>query len=324
MKNWRFYSAVLLSATIVSATAVAQDKKDKDNKNSKKKQEIVIRKKGGETEKTTIVVDGDEVTINGKPAEDMKDADVTVITRDGDDFFGHPEFRTFIDKDRIGDIERINEFMPAGINKAMLGVMTAKADDGVRITEVTKESGAEKAGLQKEDVITKVGAVQITDSKSLTEAIGKYKPNDKVDITYKRNGKEGKVTATLGENKARSFSYRMNEDGIDFPPGVPEPPTYNFTWNRKPKIGLQIQDLEEGKGVKVKDVDDETPASKAGLKEGDVITQVNGIDIDGVDALRAEIKNLKEGDTLKMTYKRDGKTQVTDVKIPKRLKTVDL
>jgi serine protease Do len=87
---------------------------------------------------------------------------------------------------------------------------------------------------------------------------------------------------------------------------------------------MQIQDLEEGKGVKVKDVDDNTPASKAGIKEGDVITNVNGKEIEGVDDLRKEVGNIKEGDVLKFNYKRDGKNESTEVKIPKKLKTADL
>jgi serine protease Do len=97
-----------------------------------------------------------------------------------------------------------------------------------------------------------------------------------------------------------------------------------MTYSRKPRIGMQIQDVEEGKGVTVKDVDDESPASKAGMKEGDVITQVNGKEIAGVEELRTEIKDIKEGDTLKVAYKRGGKNQTAEIKIPKRLKTANL
>ncbi len=190
-----------------------------------------------------------------------------------------------------------------------------------------KESGAEKAGLKKDDIITKIGAMNVADPKELTEAIGKLNPNDKVDISYKRNGKEFKTNATLGENKTKSFSFKMNDGDFDF--DMPEFPStdaqgYRINTTRKPKIGLQIQDVEEGKGVKVKEVDDESPAGKAGMKEGDVITQVNGKEIAGVDEMRAQIKELKEGETVKMSYNRDGKNQNVDVKIPKRLKTANL
>ena len=45
----------------------------------KKQKDIIIRKKGDSKEKTTIVIDGDKVTINGKPAEDYKDDDVEIM-----------------------------------------------------------------------------------------------------------------------------------------------------------------------------------------------------------------------------------------------------
>jgi len=147
-----------------------------------------------------------------------------------------------------------------------------------------------------------------------------------VDITYKRNGKENKTVATLSENKPGAFSYNFNNPdfNIDIPRSPIAPEGFNFNYSRKPRIGLQIQDVEDGKGVTVKDVDEDSPAAKAGIKEGDVITQVNGKEIAGVDELRNEIKDVKEGDAVKFTYKRGNKTQTADLKIPKRLKTANL
>ena len=172
-------------------------------------------------------------------------------------------------------------------------------------------------------MITKVGSKKVVDPGELVEAIADHKPNDKVDITYLRDGKESKTTATLLENKTRAYSFHVNPDfNIDIP--RPNLDGMNFTFNRRPKIGLQIQDVEEGKGVAIKDVDADSPASKAGLKEGDVITQFNGKDIAGVEEIRTEVRDVKEGDTLKITYKRGSKTQTAELKIPKRLRTADL
>src|SRR5579875_1950965 len=44
-----------------------------------KDQNIIIHKNGDSKEKTTIVIDGDKVTINGKPAEDYKGSDITIM-----------------------------------------------------------------------------------------------------------------------------------------------------------------------------------------------------------------------------------------------------
>jgi len=321
--------AVFITA-IMNVSVFAQDKNEKIVKDKEEKnQEIVIRKKGDKTEKMTIVVDGDKVTINGKPVDEYKNEDVTVFKRDRPLATARPRIRRFEGESPFPDGEAFNLLRPSNGNKAMLGVMTEKSDDGVKITDVTKQSGAEKGGLKKDDVITKVGNTEIKDPHDLIEAIGAYKPNDKADITYKRDGKENKTSVVLGENKSRENSFRLNDNdnfNFDFPKGEIAPPmdNFNFNFNRKPRIGLRIQDVDEGKGVKVKDVDEDSPAVKSGIKEGDIITQVNGKDVAGVDELRSEIKDVKEGDLVKLTYKRDGKNQTAEIKIPKRLKSADL
>jgi serine protease Do len=54
-----------------------------------------------------------------------------------------------------------DNFVFSGGNRALLGVVSEKNDNGAKITSVTKESAAEKAGLKKDDIITKVGDTKI-------------------------------------------------------------------------------------------------------------------------------------------------------------------
>ena len=321
-------STFALVAAIVTNAAHSQINNEKPLTDKKEKtEEIIIRKKGDKTEKMTIVVDGDNVTINGKPADQFKNGDVTVLKRDRS-FPMPPDTRRFQSgRAALDPLSLLNKAL-GHTNKAMLGILTEKTDNGVKVTDITKESGAEKAGLKKEDVITKIGSKSIANPAELVEVIGGYKPDDKVDITYLRSGKESKTTAILGENKSRTYSYNYNNNDdfhFNMPDGgMPNIENFDFNFNHKPRIGLQIQDVEEGKGVKVKDVDDNSPASKAGMKEGDIITQLNGKDVAGVDDLRDGIKDLKEGDAVNFGYKRDGKNQTAEIKIPKRLKSADL
>lgn len=329
-KNWTKYCAPVIAFALIGITAFSQDQQNKSSSNKdEKSQEIVILKKGGNTEKMTIVVDSDNVTINGKPVDEFKNSDVTVLRRDRiTNIPPAAGVRGFAGPRVPFNVERLNTLTAARpMNKAMLGVLTEKGDEGVKVKEVTKESGAEKAGLKKDDVITKVGDKDVKEPADLITAVGSYKPNDKVDITYKRDGKVSKTSVLLGANKARFYSYNLNNQDYNFEmPELAIPPmeNFNFNFNRKPKIGLQIQDVETGKGVTVKDVDDDSPAAKAGMKDGDVITGINGKDVAGVDELRNSIRDIKEGETVKLSYKRDGKNQTAEIKIPKRLKTADL
>lgn len=309
----KFFFMLLL--TISAGQLFAQNKPQPD-KNS---EDITIRKKGSSNEKLTIVIDGDKVTVNGKPVDEYKSNNVDIVR--GDDW----GMAAIAPAPPDGGWKMMHDDFLREIrsNHAFLGVMTKASDEGAKITEVTEESAAEKAGLKEGDVITKVNDDKIKNSDDLYKAIGKYKPNEKVNVTYKRDGKENTVSIALGENKqVRAFTWRGGDDNFKFT--TPGEFPRNFYWSDKPRLGLQVQDTEDGKGVKVLEVDGDEPAGTAGLEEDDIITQVNGKNITSVDDLKEIMKSAKKGDTLKVTYLRDGKSQSADVKFPKDLKTTDL
>ncbi len=285
-----------------------------------KKETITIRKKGDGTEKMTIIVDGDQITLNGKNLKDMQDADIEILRKHGNG----PETPMAWNRRIPMEGFRINaDNLSRTTNKAFLGVVTEKSDKGAKVTNVEKGSAAEKAGLKNGDVITKIGETGIGNSDDLYKTIGKFKPEDKITIHYQRDGKDATASAILGKNQVveeRVFNF----NGDDFNFEAPRMNGMNFNFNRKPRLGLQIQDQEDSKGVKVLDVDEESPASKAGLKEGDLITEIDGKAITSVEDLKNKTKDMKEGDSFKISYSRDGKTMSTDLKFPKKLKTVDL
>lgn len=320
-KNWITLTMAVFAITV---SASAQEKSTKESGET-----ITIRKKGDSKEKLTIVIDGDKVTVNGKPLEDLKDSDVEVLKGKFKDYaFITPKMRGFIAPNiRIappGGMKMFGDgFMKT--NKALLGVTYKSDDKGAKINEVTKESAAEKAGLKKDDIITKVGDTKITDSNDLYDAIAKYNPDEKVVITYLRNGAEKTTTATLQKNnEASSFVWKGDDNGFNFSmPDLGE--NFHFDMmSRKPRLGLQIQDVEQGNGIKILDVTDETPAAKAGLKKGDIINSINGKAVKNLDELKDATKDFKEGDSITIEYTRDGKSQSATVAFPKKIKTANL
>jgi serine protease Do len=341
--NKRLLSAMLIAVS-VSTFALAQTKEPSKKEKQEKEESITIRKKSDKDEKMTIVIDGDKITINGKAMEDMKDGDIEILRNKGMNSLGTimPKIRG-----RIAPMMGGNNFKMFSdgetANRAFLGVSSEKSDKGAKIISVEKESAAEKVGLKKDDIITKVGDTKIDGSDDLYEAIGKYKPEDKVSITYLRDGKTATASATLGKSKSpdvRVFNFKdrdLNQNfNRDFNFEMPDlkdlkelkvMPRMNgmeFNMTRKPRLGLQIQDVEEGKGVKVLDVDENTPSAKAGLQKGDVISQIDGKNIASVDELKAAVKDIKEGDSISVTFNRNGSTQSATIKFPKKLKTAEL
>jgi serine protease Do len=316
--------ALMMGVTILSS-AQSQGKIKKE-----KESDLIIRKKGDSKEKMTIVIDGDDITVNGKPLDELKEGDVEVLHRKG---MGAMLPRLKKQMAPLGSLKMFGG--DAAGNSAYLGVTSNGSEKGARIVSVQKESPAEKAGFKKDDIITKVNDTKITGSADLYETIGGFKPNEKVTITYLRGDKEATANVTLEKNsgfEARSFNFKDGDFNGDFNFKMPDLselrglPRMNGMdmFSRKPRLGIEIQDVEEGKGVKILDVDDDTPAAKAGLKKDDVISGLNGKTIDSVDELQSALKELKEGDSFKVTYKRNGQPQTAEIKFPKKLKTADL
>ena len=80
-------------------------------------------------------------------------------------------------------------------------IVPENVNNGVAVVKVESGSPADKAGLKKGDIITKLAG---KDTKSLAEfryELYKHSPNDSVEVTYIRDGKEQKATLTLGKSE---------------------------------------------------------------------------------------------------------------------------
>ncbi|WNM36868.1 trypsin-like peptidase domain-containing protein [Micromonospora halotolerans] len=86
------------------------------------------------------------------------------------------------------------------VSHPSLGVSVAAAEDGgALVSDVVAGSAADKAGLQRGDVITKFGDKVINDSNDLVGAVQAGKVGDRVEVQFKRNGSAETATVTLAE-----------------------------------------------------------------------------------------------------------------------------
>lgn len=86
------------------------------------------------------------------------------------------------------------------VNKQLSDRFGLNTDEGAYINSLTAGGPAEKAGLQEGDVVVKVGDEKITSSSDLVLAVRSHNPNDQVEVTYLRDGKEAMATVTLGSD----------------------------------------------------------------------------------------------------------------------------
>ena len=281
-----------------------------------------------DTTNLSITVDGDQVMLNGEKV-DPRDPRLKKIKRikvlGGQN--SSPLMGVMLDP-------LAPEAPPAPMNKAFLGVSTETSSEGALVVEVSPESPAAKAGLAEDDIITQVNKDPIKKQSDLYAAIGKYKEGDKVTIEYLRDGKKNKKEIVLAKNKmeARTEVYEFVPDNFNqnFNKNIrkgfalPNLPNLDeiYVNTKKPKLGISIEDLEEGNGVKITAVNEASPASKAGLKIGDIITSIDKHEVKEVNDIKWQ--NFDTGQTLKLSIMRNKEVKTIEVKIPKKINSADL
>lgn len=104
-----------------------------------------------------------------------------------------------------------------GVSMATVDSQTAKryglkVDSGAYVNSVSSGSGADKAGIQNGDIITKIGDTKITSATDAMVAVRSHNPGDKVTVEYNRNGESKSVEVTLGQDTSNSNSSSSSDN----------------------------------------------------------------------------------------------------------------
>ncbi len=158
--------------------------------------------------------------------------------------------------------------------------------EGVYVTDVPTDGAAAAAGIKKGDVVTKVNGVTVTSGPELQEQVTRFKPGDKISLTYVRSGKENTVSLTL-KNKAGNTSV-VKTTGILEKLGAEL-----VAADSKVAAANQISG-----GVVVKKINDGL-LKKTRMQEGFIITSVNDQEIKTVADLD-RILSLNKGRKVKI------------------------
>jgi Do/DeqQ family serine protease len=150
------------------------------------------------------------------------------------------------------------------------------------VNAVTPDSPADKAGMQRGDVITAVNGRTVQDSNSLRTEISEMMPGTNTKLTLLRNGKEQTVDVTLAElQPSRTSGDDTGEAGSGSGYGLSVEP---LTRESARQLGITATS-----GVVVTNVASGSRAADAGLRQGDVIEQVDGNPVSSPDALRSAL-----------------------------------
>ncbi len=225
------------------------------------------------------------------------------------------------------------------VNKENMGRYGLREVRGVGVTEVVKDSPAEKAGLRKDDVILRFEGDSVTSVRKLTRLVSEVAPDQNIRIAISRGGSEQEVAVTMGKRN-NSFDTTHKFEGLQglerleglkdlqgleglkglegfkgvMPPGNvwkwegQSPGGEGMIWafGNNRRIGVNTMPLtkqladyfgvDQGTGVLVTGVTEDSPAAKAEIKAGDVITAIDGEKVDGSGDLTRSINKNKDGD----------------------------
>jgi serine protease Do len=167
------------------------------------------------------------------------------------------------------------------VNRGFLGVTTQPLTDdlakqfgvehGALITDIAPDSAAQKAGLERGDIITRVNDADINDPRALALAISRLAPGTEVTVQYVRDGKKATVKAKLGRQATQELAGGNSADngkdeGVLNGVGVSD-----LTAEARAQLHVPA-DL---KGALVTQVDADSASARAGLREGDVILELD-------------------------------------------------
>jgi len=199
------------------------------------------------------------------------------------------------------------------VNSEKAKELKLSAERGVVLGKIVPDSPAAKAGLKENDVVTEINGQRVEGAAQFRRMIHEIPAGRSIQLTVWRDGRMQTISATLGKSQERhhtmkmvtptpgTFAFRM--------PEIPEIPSMEWNGNMlfgggQPRLGIDAEDLSgqlgaffgapDGEGILVRDVNSGSPAEKASVKAGDVITSLNGERIRTVGELREKLSAKRE------------------------------
>ncbi|MEI6305446.1 MAG: DegQ family serine endoprotease [Deltaproteobacteria bacterium] len=171
-----------------------------------------------------------------------------------------------------------------------------EAEKGALISEVFKDSPAEKAGLKAGDIVLEFDGKQIGDSNELPRIVAATPVDKKAKITVYRDGKRLEIPIIVAKLK----------DG--------EGKTATGDGKESEKLGIVVQELnkqlaerlgiKESKALVITEVKTGSLAEDAGITSGSIIVEINGQRPDTMEKFNSLISKLKKGDVVRLLLKR--------------------
>lgn len=178
---------------------------------------------------------------------------------------------------------------------------------GAYVMSTTPGQPADKAGIQVGDIILEANGTPVKDSTDLVDTIARSRVGSTVML---------KVMRDVGGNKAEQLSIpveiatRPEERNLTIAQNGMNAPSTPKTG--KGNLGLMFKESEEG--LVITEVQQNSPAAKAGLRSGDLVTALNRVEVKSYNDFKKALDARKEGRPHLIAFKRDGATMLAPIK----------
>ena len=168
--------------------------------------------------------------------------------------------------------------------------------DGALVSDIVKDSPAEKAGLKTGDVIIKFNGEKVTDPSHLKNIVSSTAPGEKRKVVIVRDGNWETFLVKLEELEQESTTLATSD-------------------NNTSSLGIEVQNISnslaekysidpESPGVLVTDINQKSNAFEVGIRVGDIITRVGTKKVTSTKSFNSFIKNMEGQDSLLLLVKR--------------------
>jgi len=172
-----------------------------------------------------------------------------------------------------------------------------KSKEGAFVQSVLPGEPAENAGVKPGDTIVRVDSVPVKDTRDLIGYVSSKNPGSKVKLTLMRDGREITVNATLAERQLEGGSSgEKGNSTADEPRGKIGISVAPVTTQIRKSLGLETS----VEGLYVEHVKEVSPAYDANIRDGDIITQVNGRMVTSTDEFAKLVKAAGKGEYLRL------------------------
>ena len=183
-----------------------------------------------------------------------------------------------------------------------------KKAEGALVSGVVKDSPAEKGGIKRGDLIRRFNGKNIKHSEGLPREVAKIKPGNSVPLVVVRNGKDKKLTVTIGKLKDEAALAQVEEKRTDL-------------------LGVSVEEIDPElarqygfsaeEGVMINAVVPGGNAHAAGLREGDILLEVNQMVVNSLGEYAKALTSIDNRKAVLLVIKRRGQVFFVSVSLKK-------